>query len=157
MKEKTPQKGGMTMEKLDTRAYLDEVCRLLEAGTHLVPVPVSGGSMCPILRPGDTVYLERMDTPPKKGDVVLFQRPDGAYVLHRIVGFTGDGRLWLLGDAQTCREMVDASWLRGRVVRVRRGDQVLGPENRRWQGMQHIWMALRPLRRWILQIRNKLA
>ena len=56
---------------LDTRAYLDEVCRLLDQGQQHVAVPVTGGSMIPFLHNGDTVYLDLPDTPLRKGDVVL--------------------------------------------------------------------------------------
>ncbi len=60
---------------------------------------VTGGSMFPLLIEGrDSVILEKVDTL-KAGDIILYQRDDGNYVLHRIVKIKG-GELYLCGDAQ---------------------------------------------------------
>ena len=43
---------------LDTTAYLDTVCALLQEGHAHVPVTGAGTSMTPFLDPGDTVFLD---------------------------------------------------------------------------------------------------
>ncbi len=61
---------------------------------------VSGYSMYPLLRNRiDGVLLEAVRTP-KKGDIIFYRRPDGNYVLHRIIGMK-DGAYVLCGDNQT--------------------------------------------------------
>lgn len=60
---------------------------------------VTGGSMFPLLIEGrDSVILEKVKTL-KAGDIILYQRDDGNYVLHRIVKIK-NGELYLCGDAQ---------------------------------------------------------
>ena len=57
-----------------------------------VQLTVTGHSMEPYLKEGrDKVFLRRIDTPPKKGDIVFFKRKSNAYVLHRVVKVKSDG------------------------------------------------------------------
>lgn len=140
------------MRTIDTAAYLDTACRLLEEGSHLVPVPVAGTSMCPFLHPGDTVYLE---LPPERaavGDILLFRRPGGSYILHRVVGIQADGVLWLLGDSQLVKEPVHPTWVRARVVQAKRKGKLIGPGDRQWQLYQSLWLRLLPVRKPILAV-----
>ena len=82
------------MHILDTQAYLNTVCDMLAPGQTLVPVPVAGTSMCPFLHPGDTVYLSAPDRSPEVGDILLFRRPTGPYILHRVIGITPEDSAW---------------------------------------------------------------
>ena len=138
------------MRTVDTQAYLNTVCNLLSQGQTLVPVPVAGTSMCPFLHPGDTVYLASPEREPEVGDILLFRRPSGAYILHRVVGVAEDGRLWLLGDSQLKREPIHPDWIRGIVVKARRKGQVITPEHRTWRFYRRAWVRLTPVRKPIL-------
>lgn len=68
-----------------------------------VKLTVTGNSMYPLFRDRrDTVVLapfERL----KKRDVVFFRRPNGRYVLHRIIKKKGDN-LIIAGDNETVKE-----------------------------------------------------
>ena len=65
------------------------------------PLRVTGSSMHPVLRDQkDTVYLQKPQKPLKTGDVILYRRDNGAYVLHRIVKCRGEGRYICSGDNQ---------------------------------------------------------
>lgn len=140
------------MRTIDTGAYLDTVCRMLAEGQTCVPVPVAGTSMCPFLHPGDTVYLD----PPVKqaavGDILLFQRPSGAYILHRVVAVQPDGKLWLLGDSQLVKEPVHPDWVRGIAVRASRKGKIIGPDDKHWRLYQKAWVRLIPARKQILAL-----
>ena len=59
---------------LETEAFLDMVCELLEQGQTDVAIPVSGSSMVPFLHHGDTVCLNLVDSPLKRGDMLLPRR-----------------------------------------------------------------------------------
>lgn len=143
--------------RLDTKEYLDTVCELLQQGSTCVPVPVAGTSMTPFLHPGDTVYLDLPDTPLKKADIVLFTRPDGRYVLHRIVALNPDGSLILLGDAQTMRETVDGVHrIRARVSRATHRGKLLTPKSLRWRFFATVWRFLEPLRPRLLGLMARL-
>lgn len=141
------------MKQVNTREYLDMVCQALNEGKTHVPVPVAGGSMTPFLHPGDTVFLDLLDSPPKKGDIILFTRPDGRYILHRIVKVRRDGSFILLGDAQTEREVVDGIHrIRARVTGARHKGALLTPKSLRWRFFATVWMYVVPFRQSIIKI-----
>ncbi len=63
-----------------------------------------GTSMLPMLRDGiDTVVIVKANAPLKTGDVPLYIRENGEYVLHRIIKVRKDGYV-LRGDNQTVSE-----------------------------------------------------
>lgn len=144
------------MRTVDTQAYLNTVCDMLSQGRTLVPVPVSGTSMCPFLHPGDTVYLSAPDRPPEAGDILLFRRPGGSYILHRVTGRTPEGRLWLLGDSQLVKEPISPDWVRGIVVRARRKGRIITPEDPLWRFYRRTWVRLIPVRKPILALHKLL-
>ena len=142
---------------LDTKEYLDTVCDLLARGSTCVPVPVAGTSMVPFLPPGDMVYLDLPEHPLRAGDIVLFTRPDGRYVLHRIVKRCSDGSFILLGDAQTLRERVEGfSRIRGIVTRASHRGKMLTPASLRWIFYAFPWRWAEPLRPRLLGLRERL-
>lgn len=129
---------------VDTKEYLTTVCALLAEGKTDVPVPVTGNSMCPFLYPGDIVYLNRADTL-RRGDIALFTRSDGSFVLHRIYRVCRDGSYLLLGDNQLTPEPVPAERIRAKVTGVRRKEKALTVRSFRWWWYAHLWT--RPVRR----------
>lgn len=132
---------------LDTKEYLDTVCDLLRQGQTLVPVPVAGSSMTPFLHPGDMVYLDTPVQPLRKADIVLFTRPDGRYILHRIVKVNQDGSFIMLGDAQTEREYVDGPQrIHARVTKAAHKGKLLTPGSPRWRFFATVWIWVAPLR-----------
>lgn len=136
---------------LDTKEYLDMVCQLLAQGKTRVPVPVTGSSMIPFLHSGDTVYLDLPDTPLKKADIVLFTRPDGRYILHRIAAVHPDGSFSMLGDAQLDREWVaNAGFIHARVTLVRHKGVLLTPKSLRWRFFATVWLRVVPWRHRIM-------
>ena len=76
------------------------VIRAALASGKSVEMTVTGNSMKPLLR--DRVSSVRLTRPDdlKKGDIVLFLRGDGHYVLHRILCSHG-GLYDIVGDNQT--------------------------------------------------------
>lgn len=144
------------MRTVDTQAYLNTVCQLLSQGQTLVPVPVAGTSMCPFLHPGDTVYLAAPDAVPEVGDILLFRRPGGAYILHRVVGMGENGGLWLLGDSQLVKEPISPSWIKGKVVQAQRKGQIITPDHKIWKFYRRTWVRLTPVRKPILALHKLL-
>ena len=140
---------------IDTTQYLDAVCSILdEGGTH-VPVPVSGTSMCPFLHPGDTVYLDKPGDKLRIGDIVLYRRSSGQYVLHRIIRIGHGNLIYVTGDNQTTPEAVDSA---GQVIAVvsgaNRNGRYTGPHSLVWRFYGNIWRSLRPLRPLIGKLHN---
>lgn len=63
-------------------------------------IPVTGTSMNPLLFQGrDFVLIKKADCPLETGDIPLYRRSDGSFVLHRIVGKDEKGYI-MCGDNQ---------------------------------------------------------
>ena len=77
----------------------------LEAGQRVRFSP-KGISMLPLLRQGtDSVLLSPPPARLKKYDIVLYQREDGKYVLHRIIEVDESGMVYTcIGDNQFVKE-----------------------------------------------------
>lgn len=139
---------------LDTQAYLDTVCDLLNAGHTHIPVTIAGTSMTPFLDPGDTVFLDLPSRPIQAGDIILFARFGRQYVLHRVISVFPDGTLELLGDAQLTSEPVLPAHVRAIVTGARHGGRLLDEHSLRWKFFRGPWSAIRTARPYINRIRN---
>lgn len=140
-------RGCAVKRTLDTASYLDAAAEMLADGTQNVPVPVTGGSMAPFLAEGDTVYLEPVGDGLCRGDIVLYRRENGRYVLHRLCGIRRDGSAVMLGDAQTEREVLPRSdMICGKVsFCIRRGKRISRTDTA-WRMFSALWLAIVPLR-----------
>ncbi len=64
-------------------------------------IPITGTSMNPLLYQNrDFVKIVKPVLPLKLGDIPLYRRNDGAFVLHRVVGIKGNGEYIMCGDNQ---------------------------------------------------------
>lgn len=142
---------------LDTQEFLDTICQMLAEGQSNIPIPVAGGSMIPFLFHGDTVFLSVPDSPLKRGDVILYQRLNGRYILHRIKKVRRDGSLIMVGDAQRQLELLPSQGLvRARVVCAIHKGKRCTPQSPRWWFYRHVWMWLRPFRHAIMWLKGRL-
>lgn len=148
------KKGVVCLAYLDTEKYLDAVCLMIADGREDVPVPVRGVSMRPFLRNADFAHLSPLPGRIRGGDILLFQRPDGQYVLHRVYRCRKDGLFLMLGDAQLVREPVTREQLRAKVSFVRRGGQIVKPGDFAWWFFAYPWRWLAPWRRQISAVRE---
>lgn len=131
---------------VDTQALMEQLPQmLLEAES--VPLVISGNSMAPFLVHGrDIVYLSKVTQPLKRGDMILYQRGSGVYVLHRIYR-ERNGSYDLVGDGQVGlepgirREQVFAI-----VKAVRRNGELLRKGSLCWEFFEHTWLTLLPFR-----------
>lgn len=73
-----------------------------------IVLSVTGWSMMPLLfSRRSVVYLKRVGRyAPRKGDIVLFRRLDGSFVLHRVHKVEKSGFLTINGDAQIWTESI---------------------------------------------------
>ena len=134
---------------LDTNVYLNAVCRMLSDGAASVPVPVIGASMQPFLRTGDFVYAELPGETIRKGDILLFHRPNGQYALRRVMKIRKDGYL-MQGDSQLEMEPIQTDWIRAKAISAKVGGQTLTQKSFRW------WMFAYPWR-WLAFWRKQIA
>lgn len=131
---------------VDTRQLLDAYRTLLPE-VDTLPVQVSGNSMSPFLvHNRDTVYITAVRRPLHVGDIVLYQRDNGAYVLHRICKM-GRNCCDIVGDAQTDIERaVRLDQIFAVVVRVERKGKAQVPGCFWWEFFERIWIRMIPLR-----------
>jgi signal peptidase I len=138
---------------VNTQAYLDMVRDLLAEGKTAVPVPVKGVSMRPFLRDGDRVFLDLPGDRVRPGDIVLYTRPNGQYVLHRIYRVNKNGSFWIIGDSQLTPEpIIGMSCVHAKVSFVIAGDKMIKPGDLRWWFYACPWRWLAPWRRHISRI-----
>lgn len=115
-----------------------------------VELTVTGNSMRPFLHHGVSQVRLASGCKPSKGDILLYRRDSGVYVLHRAVA--------LIGDTVAC--CGDAQWHLEKGIR---SDQILAlvtdfsRAGKKWTACQHpiyqlywrVWLGIRPLRRLI--------
>lgn len=140
---------------LDTEKYIGAVCRMLSGGASSVPVPIRGDSMRPFLRGGDFVYLQALTQPLRPGDIALYQRPEGKYVVHRVYKVKSDGSILMLGDAELTPEPVSPDQLRARAAFARRAGQVVKPGEFVWWFYACPWRLLGKNRKYAYRLREK--
>lgn len=116
-----------------------------EAGT--VPLVISGSSMTPFLAHGrDTVFLSKIERPLQRGDMVLYRRDNGAYILHRVCRVEGDAYTFV-GDAQTRLERgIRRDQTLALVTAVQRKGKLLKKGSFWWDFFERVWLRVIPLR-----------
>lgn len=112
------------------------------------PLRVTGHSMRPLLLHGrDMVHIRKYcGEPLRKGDIVLFRRSGGGYVLHRIIRMLRDGRLLMNGDAQVWTETIWPVQIEAVVVGIRRNGKRIAVDCPGYRAAAQLWMRLRALR-----------
>ncbi|MBR2635195.1 MAG: S24/S26 family peptidase [Clostridia bacterium] len=112
-----------------------------------------GSSMHPYIRGGkDKVCLSPLTSPPKEGDVVFYQRENGAFVLHRIIKIK-NGQYIMCGDNQFSREFgIRAEQIIARLSFVERNGKAIRPSSFSSQ----CYRFFLPLRRFLLHLRYAL-
>ena len=125
----------------------------------LARLPVTGSSMSPMLRNGrDVVMLEKISGSLQPGDVLLYRRESGQYVLHRLIRMEDAQTCLFCGDNQWEKELLSADRVIARVERFCRGGKWI--DVRRHRGYRlytFIWTALFPVRRIMIGTRRCLG
>ncbi len=121
--------------------------QLAESGT--ASLVVTGNSMWPLFRHmRDRVLL----APPAaygKGDIVLYQRSNGQYVLHRIVK-TEEEISICCGDNQCEKERIQNAWILAVVTDFYRKGKLYSVTSKGYRLYKWAWMRLFPVRKGIL-------
>ena len=107
----------------------------------------SGYSMWPMLRDRrDRVVIRSVDGQRlARHELPLYVRPDGTYVLHRILA-RRDGYYVIRGDNTFVRERVPQEWVIGYVTEFYRGDRHVTVDSRAYRAYVVLWRLIFPLR-----------
>ena len=131
---------------LEPEQLMPQLLEMLEV-TEPVPLVISGSSMTPFLAHGrDTVYLSKAKDPLTRGDMVLYRRDSGNYILHRIYRVE-QGSFTMVGDAQNWLEPgIRQDQILARVTAVRRKGKLLQKGSFLWDFFERVWIRVVPLR-----------
>lgn len=117
-------------------------------------LPVTGVSMTPTIRGGrDFVRLKQMERPAKRGDILLYRRENGQFILHRVV--KGGEVLKCCGDRQLETETVRPEQALAVVSAICRKGRWFAVTSPLYRLCAAVWMIL-PLRRLALFLRRKI-
>ncbi len=149
------------MKRITEEISFSELMPLIEdsfAQGMTVSLTVTGRSMTPLFRhKRDSVVLAPCDPYTlKRGDVPLYQRDNGQYVLHRIVRVLPD-TFTLVGDAQTELEIgLPKQNVKAVMVGFVRKGKTVDCRNIWYRTYSFLWMLLRPLRPLVFKIARRL-
>lgn len=115
----------------------------------------SGDSMYPMLRNRrDAVVIEPVNGQLKRYDLPLYRRPDGQYVLHRILCVKKKGYV-ICGDNRWSREYpVPHEWILGIVTGFYRDHSYISVKDPGYRFYVHLWCDFFWIRALILRVRS---
>lgn len=98
-------------------------------------IPITGTSMLPLLVEGrDTVTIKKCEATLKKGDLPLYRRQDGSFVLHRVVSVDADGTYTMCGDNQFLKEKgIEHTAIIGVVTAITRNGKTFSVDSKKYQ------------------------
>ncbi len=133
-----------------------KVVELQLSQTGCASLSVTGNSMWPMLRHmKDRVLLASVKTL-NKGDIILYRRDNGQYVLHRILK-KKDSYVLCAGDNQMEKEQVENSWVIASVTDFYRGGKQYNVTAIGYRLYKNLWIMLFPVRRVLLWTARRLA
>lgn len=141
---------------VENGVFFEEIRRMLDQGLD-ASFTVTGNSMWPLwAHRRDRVVLKKVNTPLKKGDIVLFTPAEGRYMLHRIQKIS-NGKIQTIGDACcTLDGEFDPETVLGKVVSFTRKGKTHSCHALWYRIYSRLWLILLPLRRPLLKIlRNR--
>lgn len=136
--------------RIENSKFIPEVIKLLNEG-HKVTLQLRGFSMRPFLEDNRDKALLAKAKDIQVGDAVLAETAPKHYVLHRIIKIQGE-TVTLRGDGNLGTEVCRVNDVHGIALGFyRKGrtkiDKTSGVK---WRTYSHIWMALYPIRRYLL-------
>ena len=135
-------------------AELEPLIREAFAAHKAFGLPVTGTSNLPTLSGGrDSILLGEADGSLKRGDLPLYRRDSGQYVLHRVISIQPDGTYTCCGDNQTALEPgIRPDQIIGKVVWIKRKGKEFSAQSLGYRLWVRLWGFLFPCRGFLLRI-----
>ena len=125
----------------------------LERSGQIIQTTV-GDSMQPMLyNRKSAVVIKKTDGILKKYDLPLYQRPDGKYVLHRILKVRKNDYI-ICGDNRWKRETVPHDWVIGCTTGYYKDKKLISVDDKKYQTYVHLWCRFFIIRAAILWIKD---
>ncbi|MDO5560475.1 MAG: S24/S26 family peptidase [Oscillospiraceae bacterium] len=113
-----------------------------------------GDSMQPMLKNRkNAVVIEKPDRCLKKYDIALYRRPDGKYVLHRIIKVCKNEYI-TCGDNRWTKERVPHSWIIGVTTGFYSKGRFITVNDLRYRAYVILWCTFFPVRAFVLWFIN---
>lgn len=115
-----------------------------------VILTAKGNSMRPMVSDGrDAVILSSLgDKPIDVGDVILYERTEDVYVLHRVVEISEDGSFVFMGDGQAHTERgIVSSQMIAKLSGIIRKEKTISCESKKYLRYSRFWTKSRFIRR----------
>lgn len=140
---------------------MEELAKILELQLEnggRANLVVTGNSMYPMLyHRRDRVTLVPVRAPLSRGDLILYRRENGLYILHRIITKPKNGVFDCSGDNQWIRETVKESQVVAKVEGfVRKGKTCTG-EELLYRLYVVLWNGFFPVRKPLIRMRRALG
>ncbi len=145
------------IKKIKTASLFPLISEILELGQN-TRITVSGDSMYPFLRDGvDSVELTKGSFEQLyRGDIVMIQRADGHYVMHRLIRKNKDC-FFMVGDAQQWVEgPLYPEQLIAVVTAIWRKDKRILCSNGLWRFLTGFWLYMRHFRYFFLKVHRQI-
>ena len=138
------------IREVNIHEYLPVLIDIIKTGKD-VNLLISGSSMSPFLcHKRDTIIISQPIKPFQRGDMVFYQRDNGAYVMHRIHHIDKKGNLYIVGDAQTEIEgPIRQNQVFGIIHKAIRKGQLISKGDFWWDFFEKVWIRMVPLRPFI--------
>ncbi len=148
--------GQSAPRRLVSLKELEPLIREAFAAGKAFGLPVTGTSNLPTLSPNrDSILLGRADGPLKKGDLPLYRRSSGQYVLHRVVSVQKDGSYTCCGDNQcTLEPGIRPEQIIGKTVWIRRKGREFSPRHLGYRLWVWFWVLVLPRREALFRVRH---
>lgn len=118
---------------------------------------VTGYSMMPMLRQyKDTVQLKPIEGMLRSGDIALYQRDNGKYILHRVIRLTEEGYLFC-GDNQAELEPVRQDQLIALVNGYTKNKKKRNLDTISYRMYCFVWVKLFGIRKYYIWLRRRLG
>lgn len=135
-----------------------ELIRLQLSHDGVANLTVTGSSMMPMLHNRrDTVMLSKLTAMPRRGDVILYQRENGSYILHRVVKKPDGTSCVCCGDNQWREEKVPLDRIVAVVTGFRRNGKKYDVTHRGYRSYVLLWIGLFPVRKPMILARRLLG
>lgn len=116
------------------------------AAGNPVATQTSGVSMEPLLYDHDTcAIIVRPDHELRPGELPIYLRPDGIYVIHRVIRVDKE-HYYTRGDNCIRYEKIPKDWVQGVVIEIIRKGKHIRVTDCSYQAYVRIWNLIYPLR-----------
>ena len=117
---------------------------------------VTGSSMSPTLcHYRDSVWLVPPSVRPVKlREILLYKRPDGSLVLHRLIHMKKDGTLLMNGDGQVETEEIHGNAVIAVAEKIQRKGNIFSCDATVYRSYVRLWSFTRPFRNILVRVKK---